>query len=219
MLRPKGYFKAFHQDTPLLFQFIYTEYLSTQRELLSLINLIQRAKKKASIEVVSAALIRLTGAANDYMRLFNWNHNDGILTKLKNNCIHFVQNSPIPGIDISLLHVYTDQAWLLTAKCLHGVQQGAIEGKLLQQSYDTLLLLGEILRQMIAHFKEDENVIFFLLRHKEPLDSLYQEPFVRNCFEKIYPEGLRSVSQFLIARYTERGFVHLIPIIEKLCRT
>lgn len=218
MFRPKGYFKAFHHDTPLLFQFIYTEYLSSQRELHILLNLIQRAKKKASLEVVSAALINLTGAANDYMRLFNWNHHDGLLTKLKNNCFLFAQNLPIQ--DGSMLHVYADQAWILTSKCLNNVlQNSTIDAELLTQAISDLFSLGDILKQLIAHFKEDENVIFFIMRQRESIDALYQEPYVRKYLEKIYPEGLRSVSQFLTARYKARGFQHLIPVIEKLCRT
>jgi hypothetical protein len=213
-----GHLRAFHRNTALLFQFIFAEFLMAQRELLSLLNLIHCAKEKISLDIASAALTKLVGSVNEQMRLFLWSNQDGILTKLKNNCGYFIQNSSI--LESSLLHTYADQAWLLTAKCLNGMRQHQIiEAPLLQQAVDDLFSLGDVLNRIIAHFKDDENVIFFILRHKEPLDALYKEPFVRNYFEKIYPEGLRSVSQLLTARYKARGFGHLIPIIEKLCHT
>ena len=216
MLKPIGYFKAFHHDTPLLFQFIYTEFLAAQQEMLSLTKLAGLKADNVSLEVVSSVLTKLCGAAADYKRLFHWNSNDGILTKLKTNCSYFHQNCP--GSESSMLHAFVDQAWLLIAECLHRLhEQSSIETPLLLQAAENLLSAGEILKGMIEGFKEDENVIFFILRHQNQLDALYPEPFVRNYFEKIYPEGLLSVSRLLIERYKARGFAHLIPSIEKAC--
>ena len=204
-----NHLRAFQRDIPLLFQFIYVEFLYAQRELLSLLNLIQLAKEKVSLEVAALALTKLTGPLTEH---FQWHSQDGVLTKLKNNCSYMIQSS-------TELHTYADKAWMLVYKCLEGIHEFAtVEEPLLSEAVDNLFALGDVLKGLIPHFKEDENVIFFIIRHREALDSLYPKPFLRNCFEKIYPDGLRSVSKFLIERYTERGFGHLIPTIEKLCQ-
>lgn len=203
--------KVFHQDISLLFQFIFSEYLITHRELQSLLHLMRQGKD------ISSVLLRLTGAVEDYIRLFALSYHDGSLAKLKSNCAYFMQSEEIPEEEAALMHSHADQAWLLCSECLYKKSE-----HLIQEALEQLESFGKILQRMIPYFKGDENVLYFILRHREQLAVPFGPQFVRNCFEQIYPEGLNSALKFLLDRYMARGFSYLIPIIENhfihLCR-
>lgn len=72
------------------------------------------------------------------------------------------------------------------------------------------LLLDELIT-----FRDDENVLFFLLRHQAEFDHIYSASMVRKTLETLFPEGLKTASNFLAGRYERRGFYHIIPVISQ----
>jgi len=71
------------------------------------------------------------------------------------------------------------------------------------------------LSRLIHQFRDDENVIFFLLRHHSVLDSLYGQRFTLKLLSRMFSKGLKEAQHFLITRYAERGFT----VVENPIRT
>ena len=65
----------------------------------------------------------------------------------------------------------------------------------------------------LSDFVFDENVIYFLLKNRLKLDSLYTKLTIDNWFKKSFKE--RSISSFLIDRYQTKGFSNIIPMIRQ----
>ncbi len=218
-----GGFKAYHQDTGLLFQFILSEYSAAHQELNAL-NGIFKNKGDHSIcyDLIAVSLEKLAGTVHDYMRLFSLGNNDGILTKLKNNCAYFSQTADIPTKEAMRVHRHADEAWLLCLESLNVLHMAKDEQNVdeaihlnIKQSIDHLIHLQDDIKHVLPHFRCDENVIYFLLRHKHQLNLLFYPEFVTNILHQMYPEGLTSLTDFLTERYMSRGFTDLIPSITK----
>ena len=66
---------------------------------------------------------------------------------------------------------------------------------------------------LILEFSLDENVLFFILRHKDKLDSIYGEGFVKKIFNKMYPDGINEAENYVKKKYAKRGFHNLLMVI------
>ena len=63
-------------------------------------------------------------------------------------------------------------------------------------------------------FKEDENVLFFILRHKTQLEEAFGEKFVELLFKKMHRDGSAGIEKLLLKQYSKRGFDTLLPVIK-----
>lgn len=59
--------------------------------------------------------------------------------------------------------------------------------------------------------KENENLILFLLKHKEEIDRIMGKDYLRKFLQKAYPEGFEMLGEKMCDRYHERGFFSQIP--------
>jgi hypothetical protein len=64
--------------------------------------------------------------------------------------------------------------------------------------------------------KENENLIFFLLKHKEAIDECMRKEYLHSLLLKLHPSGLFELCEKLCDNYHHRGFYFLIPEIKLL---
>ncbi|MES2122773.1 MAG: hypothetical protein V4492_08370 [Chlamydiota bacterium] len=59
--------------------------------------------------------------------------------------------------------------------------------------------------------KENENLLFFLLKNKSVLDRMMQKDSLKGFLAKAYPEGMDKLGEKMCDRYHRRGFFSQIP--------
>lgn len=232
-------FNTYHHNHSLLLQFILSEFIITFSELQKM-HLLAADLKEAShhsllteqdhliIETLMKSISKLAGSSQDYMRIFSWNNDDGALAKLKNYCAMISQNAGREDKEFTILHRNANKAWLACLQTLDVFrllqQQSKKTNCLDEASYTefqfafhkmsaSLRRFSNLLAELLEQFKEDENVIFFILRYQDQIDALYEPKFVAKLFSKMYSKKLQGARQFLISKYKERGFEHLLPSI------
>jgi hypothetical protein len=235
----QSHFNAYLHNNSLLFQFILTELICAFR-LIKEVNQLSNELKEdlhsnRSEEVfynLKSCISKLAGSSQEYMRFFSWNNEDGALAKLKNNCAYFSQNSEYEEKDIRNLHRFAHKAWLLCLRALDMMRliehESLLDEPNSEESPDSHLALlmqtihkvnlsiervAALIVRLFTQFREDENVVFFLLRYKEQLNELYGTNFVFKLLLQMYPKGLKQASHFLLKKYAGRGFDNLLPII------
>lgn len=240
--RRPSLFNFYQQNNSLLFQFILSELIGAYRIVRDVDQILQdfkntslrpssREDAEELFDTLKSHIGKLGGSSQDYMRFFSWNE-DGILAKLKNICAFFLQNQDVESKDAQNLHRFSHRAWLLCLRSLdimrlmehEYILDNLRKSKPLSSHYELLLQTLEkiklsvqrmtrIIARLITLFRDDENVIFFLLRYKEQLNELYGPKFVIKLIIQMYPAGLKEASDFLLKKYANRGFDNLLPII------
>lgn len=218
---------SYHHNDSLLFQFILAEFLAIHTEIAPLRKLTAPPRSTMQCEAILIPVTKLTGASYDTMRLFVWNQETGILSKFKNYCALYAQNfvAEQPASKrVQLLHQNANQAWLYCIHCLdllHTLKDKGINaktGESLCKACDKLLnCLSRITKALVPlldAFSSDENVLFFILRHRSEVDAIYGEGFTAQTLSKMDPEGLAGIEKMLTHRFVKRGFNHLLPSIK-----
>lgn len=229
----------YHRTDSLLFQFILSELIVAHHELSEIREMVQKVRTSLSVSeefvqfllTLSIALRKLTGAAQENMRLFSWNIEAGALTKLRNYCAFFSQNKEDSDRSPLLMHRYSNRSWLLCLQCLdcvrvlqhHLLEPDLPEEKipevrdLLNITTDKLFSQVQRFVRLIArialNFNQDENVLYFFLQQHEEFNKIYGHNFVNSLFEKMFQKGVPEAGQFLLQKYGERGFHDLFPLI------
>lgn len=233
---PKSHLTAYHGNNSTLIQFILFEMMRAFHEsddietLLSEITLTPKKKisrkDREHLDSLTASITRLGGYPQKYMRIFTWNLNDATLSKLKNYCSLFAKNLHPNDPYATPLQRNADRAWnhcLESLERINEVQQLPSHeipdlSKLktsLKKMINRKRQLARTVKNILPRFCDDENVLFFILRHHEPLDRIFASGFVANLFQKMFPNGKEEAEQFLTKKYSSRGFKKLLPVISK----
>lgn len=120
---------GYHQSNSLLFQFILSDLMRAHPIVKETNQIAIRWKQTSSapyiqgisskhFEQLKSSISKLVGSSQDYMRIFSWTIEDGILTKLKKNCGFFAQNSLNDDKNTHILHRYANNTWILCLRCL-----------------------------------------------------------------------------------------------------
>lgn len=211
-----------HQNNSLMFQFIIAEYINASIQI-DLISSHLPETHKGTMDNLERSLQTLSGSLQEYMRFFSWNLEEGILSKLKCYTALFAANAEIMHSKHLQLEKYSNQAWKISLESLDMmrlIQHKKNDLSLYESLYQSLSHLtavfkkfGKLLAELILEFSQDENVLFFVLRHKEKLDCIYGAGFVKKLFIKMYPEGIAEAEQYLKTKYAKRGFNNLLLVI------
>lgn len=67
---------------------------------------------------------------------------------------------------------------------------------------------------LITTFADNENVLYFVLKNRDDLDTIYEPSFVRDLCAEMFDGGIEEMAGFVVKRYKKRGFSHHIPNIE-----
>lgn len=219
---------AYHKEDGLVFQFILSEWLLAEKagfELSCAVDkLLEKPSSRRFLEEMESALRSLSGVRQDFIRFISPG-DDGILKKLS----HF---SAILARDITedkaaerILRRAANQAWGFAIEMESMVQnarggtressQKALEAikKQGEKIAGELKKMGRTIPALFPKFSKDENVLLFLVRHKKDFDNFQGAGFIKKVLIKTYPKGVAEAEEYLVHRYTKRGFDDLLPAI------
>lgn len=217
----------YHQSESLLFQFILSEFIDSHKELTNIDNILLILKKnfnKSILASLKTSVIKLAGSSENPIKLFSWNAQDGILTRLKNYCSHLSSTQKKQKEAVIKMQSDVNQAFLSCLESLDTIRMveeldesdKKIESlsRLLHKIICKMRHFSKLTTELIHEFHQDENVIFFLLDHQSDLNKLYGSNFLQKMMQKMFPKGLEEAAHFLLRRYKKRGFDHLLPRIK-----
>lgn len=228
------------QSTSLLFQFTLYEFITSFKRVLEIektyeimeSELIKQRLKgdvKSYLDSLLEQIPLLIGAqmvmANE--QTFPWTHSKGSLNKLRHYS-YLLSQKCIDQDDIANMNVCVSKAFhsaLQIRDVIFSLKRQAEDPekipnyvslyRLLDRLIDNMKRVSRVLLKILIQFKEDENILFFLLRYKSDLDQLYKTQFVTKILQKMYPEGHSSMKEYIKKQYQQRGFLNLISIIEE----
>jgi hypothetical protein len=211
-----------YENNSLMFQFIVAEYINASTEIDSITACLPETHR-GTMDNLKKSLEILSGSLQEYMRFFSWNLEEGILSKLKIYAALFVANAEILHSKSLQLEKYSNLAWkssLESLEIMRLIQNQQSDLSLYESLHERLNYLttifkklGRLLAELILEFSLDENVLFFVLRYKEKLDTIYGVGFVKRLFLKMYPEGITEAEKYLKHKYAKRGFNNLLLVI------
>lgn len=232
---PTENLSVYHQSNGLLFQFVLEEFLAV----IPAVDAIQTAHQRLEATLVRrrpneeverlshqilSNIAALTGSALVSNHSYPWTPSKGSIGKLK-HYIHLFR-APVPEVE-----ELTDQLKGMVSQGYHGAMQArdvlwhlGQKPMVLREASELFRLLNtlieacrrieELLPSLLVHFRDDENVVYFLVRRADAFENLHQEFYVCNLLTRMYDNGLDEASQFLQDRYLERGFEKLAGRIE-----
>jgi hypothetical protein len=227
---PTENLSVYHQNNGLLFQFVLEEFLAVIPAVDAIRGAYQRleaalVRRRPNQEVerlarqILSSIASLTGSALVNNPAYPWTPSKGSLGKLK----HYVHLLRAPALEVEEL---TDQLKGVVNHAYHGAMQArdvlwqlgqrqivlreaSDLFRLLNNLIDATRRIEELLPSLLLHFRNDENVVYFLIRRAEAFDSLHQDLYVSNLLRKMYEDGLDEAREFLKGRYRARGFKRL----------
>jgi hypothetical protein len=227
--QPPAHLTSYHDEVGLVAQFILHEIIQSLEETNQIMLLLKKSPKTRPnisklLKAILELMIQLSGS-NDTgsMRLFSRNVNNGTLIKLKNYCAFLV--GKVGGTDTYLMEA-AERSWIYSLQALDIIRQLNHQlnptpkelialGGLIEKMAHCILSVAEQVSQLIVQFRQDENILFFILRFHSKLDNLYGENFCIRLLQKMYPKGKSSLESFLCRKYTQRGFYNQIPEIKR----
>lgn len=216
----------------LLIQFLLHELyqafktLSSYQDSLSKIYLTPHQKyTKAGRENLHHAfdlMTRLSGGTSQYMRIFAWNLNEGIIAKFKQYATFFANNLDPQDTLAIQLERQAERTWTDCLVCLDQTREQITlpskepaDLRLLISNAEKLHVrvekISQILAKILHQFRDDETVLYYLLRNQTALSEIWGVAFLPDLFLKLFPEGKEEVECFLSSRYNKRHFTHVIP--------
>ncbi|MCH9631879.1 MAG: hypothetical protein S4CHLAM6_01970 [Chlamydiae bacterium] len=157
---------------------------------------------------------------------FPWTHDKGCLNKLRYYCFLFGQKN-IENPDAVKMNICISKAFhsaLQLREVILSLQHQISEGKvpnyvslyqLLDKLIDNMRLASRLILKVLVQYKDNENLLHFLLKNQKDFDAVYETKFVAKVFKKMYPEGLKYAKDLIVEKYVKRGFGHLIGFISK----
>lgn len=217
-----------HCSEPLLLQFVLSEFLPVYLEAKRLHTAAWVLANESYSEELHLAALRslgaLVGRSQEAMRLFSWSEERGVLQKLCSYAA-LLYSSRKGGGKEEALHRQATKGLLLGVE-LHEIYRALWEApsekrqEALQRTegrerlfYRHIERVARHIGQVAASFPLDENVLFFLLRHREQLDALFFEGYTKKLIKEISPQTVDELEELVKRRYKRRGFQQLLPLI------
>lgn len=231
---PSAHSPIFNQSSGLLFQFILHEFMMIHQEVSRVKQISHRIKIignndsiQGCLEDLATTITKLSGSSHDATQGFSWQTQTGLLLKLKNYCNRYSKQDLKKNRAFFGLQDHIMKTWM---HCLHSLiilqklplyrQKEEFRStmftpllRILDRIDMQIKKISHLLAKTILLFHQDENVLFFILRHQKQLENVYQPLFVKEIFCKIFPKGLKEAENFLMEKYLNRGFEHVLPII------
>lgn len=180
------------------------------------VNLLQNKDTASQIQFM---LHQLVGSKKNLSYL-PWNLHEGTLARLKSHCLIFAQNADNDGKEFMAIQHYAEKTWqhcLQILDLLHEMPDKCTPlFAILEKACGAMHRFAKLIPKIIHQFKEDENVIFFVLRHHQQLDKLYGKRFIYKLFSRIYPNGMQDVQNLLNTNYLARNFDNITPVIARM---
>jgi hypothetical protein len=194
-------FAFHHQNEALLFQFLLRECLTAHQILF------QHPCPKKFRDIVG----NLNGEVQP------WQHHYGHVPRLRHYCTLYTTFFADSSSSIaSQLVLSIEKACQAALQC-GSFQEQTTEKQAqlyapLQQEMGCILSL---LFAKLPDYREDPFILYFLLRHQELCDAVFQQPIVKNTLNSFFPQGLDQALTYMTDWFSKKGFEHLIPSIEE----
>lgn len=226
--RPIG---SYQLNNSLLFQFILSDFITAfldiqsvdalcHRKLLPVEEKTYNEHNQELINKIGQILERLIGTKNDYIRRYSSSINEGVLTRFKMHCTVLSHQSDGEVKELLAMQHYAEKTWqqcMLAVDALEGASSKCAQlFSHLEKASNSLHRLGKLIARLIPQFRDDENVIFFVLRHKDLFDKAFGKRFITKLLCRMYPKGLPEAEQFLTKKYMDRSFDNIMPMITRL---
>lgn len=225
------HFETFQKQPNLLFQLILSEFLASFERIFTLRDLHKKLqnmpldgcsqkKLNQTIRALQSHAVDLCGKTEVINPFHCWNFSIGSLTQLKHHCCLFSKCQSQAPAEFVLLHNRANWAWL---SCLQAHDLGKILLQIPQETiwdseeYASLMRnmerlvtqmgrFSRLVTRLFSHFKEDENVLYFLVRHHEQFNTIYGDHYVSKLLGKLFSQGHKEAEKLLLRRYKRRGF-------------
>lgn len=223
---PQAYQKY---NNGLLFQFILVQFIEIYTAVQRLETIFHRKPTRldkedccsgyldSHYEEVENLIRKLIGTAHPGNPFVSWNFDESLLSKLKSNCTLLLNNSESNVKELLTLQHYAEKLYTSCLGAADALKNFSQSKELLLAAIDkisgAMQRLAKLMARFIPLFREDENVIFCVLCHKESLDRLFGPRFVAKMLSKMYPKGLTELHSYIAKRYGERGFNNILPAI------
>lgn len=201
---------SFHQNNGLIFQFILVHFCTAMTEVIALETALKKQGKGLEERVVDS-FERLLGEPfkNGH---YPWNSDIGLFFKLKNYCAALAAKSYDKDKEAKHLEKVADQVWKISRE----IQESTLDVKILSKILKLSAAMRRLARQIVQtvpQFRDDENVLYYLIKNQQQLDALFGNHFVVTLMDFLFPGGQEETERFLINRYTQRGFTQVLPTI------
>lgn len=229
---------VYSQSTSLLFQFILSEFVISYKKIQeiektyeqmesSLIKLRLQGDVGIYLNALLDLMPSLTGSQMVIVneQTFPWTNHKGSLNKLRHYCYLLSHRSSgqsdILNMNISVSKAFhsalqiREVIFSLQRQCEdpHRIPNYVSLYQLLDRVIDNMRRASRLILRILIQFKEDENVLYFLLKHKTDFDQLYKTQFVARILKKMFPKGALDANDLLKKKYSDRGFHNLIESI------
>lgn len=208
---------SYHYNPSLLFQFILAEFTESFAELKNIETICTREQTGFDHDKVKASLIKLVGSPREHMRLLSWNFSDGTLAKLRTYCTLFLQSTEMDTKELMALQHYADKICQACIQSLEMLGDHQLERTsfiaILEKAHSSMQRFAKLISRLIHQFRDDENVIYFIVKNHKLFDMLYGARFVNKLLGRLYPKGIREAQHHLVKRYTARGFDQVVAAV------
>ena len=216
-MRPRSPYCAFHRDEHVLLQFILKESLDTLSLIKKLEAILEKDVKAVDLEKLKNLLCELAGGSFETLHFLVWPNGEGRLAKLKGYCTWLLKEAIEEDTPLFRLDRLSNEAWVYCMKSLDLLDQKPFKSYsllALKKMCRTMGRFEKTLPDAISLYMHDENVLFFLIRHKKELDNVYHPGFTEELFSSFFNGKPEDGKKFLVDRYLARGFDTILPQIE-----
>ncbi|MBB64185.1 MAG: hypothetical protein CMO81_03900 [Waddliaceae bacterium] len=234
-----SYTDSYCQSHGLLFQFILNEFLDLASASLRIHEieekLTQELQKNFVISNIKSSLSELANCLSEVsghdfpgLNTHSAKYKTGIINKLRDYCHRFLDRFPEERPTLFRFTQSCNKMQRLVNRCVDHFQQINIKTLSIEQAprihrlqtkiqalTSQIKQLSEQLKSTLKHFSEDENVLLFLLLHKDEFERSYSEKFILSFFLDLHPNGLSDADLKVSKRFEERGFKDLLPLIRQ----
>jgi len=232
------YFTLYTQSTPVLIQFALREFLEAYPQV-TLIEKLSRdldqkllgpslEERTNCLSELTKAIAHLTGSPFVEDNPLPWTSSKGSLGNLRHHVfLYSMEDTEIAGTCADTRQ-HTSRAYHSAMQAREVIQtirqpldkerQSVHVGRLttlLSRVVESVRKLAHLFSAYIYFYKKDENILYFLLRHRQQLDQVYPEGFVKLMFSEIFEGGIDATGSFIKEQYRERGFDHLLSTIDR----
>ncbi len=229
------------QSQPLLFQFLLAELFRVDEDIKQIHSFRSTIKQTLAKEAPPSEIKELltglhvviattTGTAGAHEEHFPWYALRGSLNKLKHYGRLYAQLAIEGKKETSALNICIHQAFHTALQIKEetlALRHGFDHSSDVQLSdYTPLFLLLDkiilrfekslcILVPLIVSYKENENVLYFLLTEEKKINALFHEGFFIELLNKMCSSGIAKAQNTLLNNYSKRGFHHIVSSISK----
>lgn len=214
---------SYHQNLSLLFQFILTEFIESFAEIKQLTTLCNAPVQSTgsnghAIFELKSSLMLLVGSSRSALKASPWNSEEGLLMKLKMYCALFLQNAEDEGKELIAMQHYIDKSWQTCIQAMEILCEKPFNSQhfaeLIEKALASTQRFSKLIMRLLHQFRDDENVMFFIIKNHKIIDRLYGSRYVYKLMGRLYNKGIREVQQLLTKKYSERGFDKIVTAIE-----